>query len=164
MKALLRLYPRGWRERYGAEVADYLDTAKPPRLRAALDLIAGAIDARLHPTDMPPADPRGTNMLARHCRFEGTEIPVRDAIKSAALMIGICLVVTVIGVALDKTYGDHVLIDALLYAAFFIALTISSRYTYLRAYSPTVRNTLAVLSIPFWYGFFVLVALVGERL
>jgi hypothetical protein len=164
MKALLRLYPRGWRERYAAEVADYLDEARPPLLRTATDLIAGAIDARLNPEYMPePSGEGASNMLARHCRFDDTDVPVRDAIKSACLMIGICLVATVIGVALDVIYGDHVLIQAMLYSSFFIALTISSRYTYLRAYSATVKNTLAVLSVPVWYGFFVVVAILGER-
>ena len=166
MKTLLRLYPRGWRDRYAAEVIDYLDEARPPLFRTAIDLIAGAIDARLNPNEMPaPTGNEGeTNMLARHCRIDSTDIPTRDAMKSAALMIGICLVGTVIGVALDRIYGDHYLIQAMLYSSFFIALTISSRYTYLRAYSSTVKNTLAVLSVPVWFGFFAIVALLGERI
>ena len=165
MKALLKLYPRGWRKRYAAEVADYLDEARPPRLRTAADLIAGAIDAWLNPEEMPPPSGEGeTDMIARHCRFESIEIPTRDALKSAGLMIGISLVAVVIGIILDVILGEHVLIQAWLYAAFFIALTISSRYTYLRAYSKTVQNTLSVLSVPVWYGFFVLVALLGEKI
>jgi len=165
MKALLKLYPRGWRERYEAEVADYLDEAKPPFLRTATDLIAGAIDARLNPDDMPLASGEGeTNMLAQHCRFERLDIPKKDAIKSAALMIGFSLIATIIGLWLDVVYGDHPLIQAWLYSAFFIALTISSRYTYLRVYSTTVQNTLAIISVPVWYGFFALVALLGERI
>jgi len=165
MKFLLKLYPRGWRERYASEVADYLDQANPPPLRTALDLIAGAIDARLNPEYMPnPAAEGDSNMLASICRCDTTDISVRDAIKSAGLMIGISLVVAVTGVTLDTLYGDHSLINALLYSGFFIALTISSRFTYLRACSPIVQNTLAVLSIPFWYGFFVFFALLGDRI
>ena len=45
---LLRLYPEAWQARYGAEFADLLE-ARPPALRDRLDIVAGAIDARLHP-------------------------------------------------------------------------------------------------------------------
>jgi hypothetical protein len=48
LPAILRCYPRAWRERYGDELADLL--AREPRSpRLALDLALGAIDAHLHP-------------------------------------------------------------------------------------------------------------------
>jgi hypothetical protein len=48
MKWLIRLYPRAWRERHGAELAALVDDA-PTSSLVALDLLAGALDARLHP-------------------------------------------------------------------------------------------------------------------
>jgi hypothetical protein len=45
---LLRLYPAPWRARYGEEMLAVLE-ARPPGLRGRLDLVRGAIDARLHP-------------------------------------------------------------------------------------------------------------------
>ncbi len=45
---LLRLYPRRWRDRYGPEMIELL-RARPPGLRARLDLVRGAADAHLHP-------------------------------------------------------------------------------------------------------------------
>lgn len=48
MSALLRLYPRAWRERYGDELAALLED-QPATLLDRLDLIRGAVDARLHP-------------------------------------------------------------------------------------------------------------------
>jgi peptidoglycan/LPS O-acetylase OafA/YrhL len=48
MNTLLRLYPRAWRERYGDEMLALLE-AQPASLLDQLDLIRGAIDARLHP-------------------------------------------------------------------------------------------------------------------
>ncbi len=48
MKRLVELYPRRWRERYGAELAEFL-TRRPLVLTTALDLLRGAIDAHLHP-------------------------------------------------------------------------------------------------------------------
>jgi hypothetical protein len=48
MKSLLKLYPRRWRERYGAELEAFLDaTSWTPRL--LLDLLKGAVDANLNP-------------------------------------------------------------------------------------------------------------------
>ena len=57
MNALLRLYPRAWRDRYGDELAALLDE-QPATLLDRLDLIRGALDARMHPqvpgTDAAP--------------------------------------------------------------------------------------------------------------
>jgi hypothetical protein len=43
---LLRLYPRWWRDRYADEVAALME-ARPPDVRARLDLVRGAFDAHL---------------------------------------------------------------------------------------------------------------------
>ena len=48
MTALVRLYPRAWRERYEAEFLDLLE-ARPPTLGDRFDILRGALDARLHP-------------------------------------------------------------------------------------------------------------------
>jgi len=45
MRALLRLYPRRWRERYGEEFELVLRGA-PPDVRTALDVVGGALDAQ----------------------------------------------------------------------------------------------------------------------
>ncbi len=45
---LLSLYPRVWRQRYGEEIADLL-AQEPLSVRLVIDLIRGALDARLHP-------------------------------------------------------------------------------------------------------------------
>jgi hypothetical protein len=45
---LLRLYPEAWRARYGAEFAELL-LARPPSPRDSLDILRGAVDARLNP-------------------------------------------------------------------------------------------------------------------
>ncbi|GAA4988650.1 hypothetical protein HD597_007739 [Nonomuraea thailandensis] len=54
--AVLRLYPKVWRERYGEEVAD-LVASRPVRLRTVADLAAGAADAWLHRRRIPGARP-----------------------------------------------------------------------------------------------------------
>ena len=49
MTWLLRLYPPMWRRRYAAEVAAMVD-GRGFSLAVAIDLVAGAIDVRLHPS------------------------------------------------------------------------------------------------------------------
>jgi hypothetical protein len=48
MSTLLDLYPRAWRRRYEAEFRGLLE-ARPPSARDRLDIVLGAIDARLNP-------------------------------------------------------------------------------------------------------------------
>jgi MFS family permease len=56
MSRLLALYPRAWRSRYGDEFSDLLE-ARPPSLRDLLDIVIGAVDARINP-QVPGADER----------------------------------------------------------------------------------------------------------
>ena len=49
---LLRLYPTRWQRRYAIEM-DALLADDPPGPRARLDLVAGALDAHLHPWWVP---------------------------------------------------------------------------------------------------------------
>jgi hypothetical protein len=48
MSRLLALYPRAWRARYGEEFAELLES-RPPTPRDRLDIVIGAIDARINP-------------------------------------------------------------------------------------------------------------------
>lgn len=52
--AMLSLYPKAWRERYGEEVAD-LVASRPAGVRTVLDLVSGAADAWLHHRRVPGA-------------------------------------------------------------------------------------------------------------
>ena len=48
MRWLVRLYPAGWRRRYGAEMETVL-ASQEPSLWQVVDVLRGALDARLHP-------------------------------------------------------------------------------------------------------------------
>ncbi len=48
MNALVRLYPPAWRARYGREFEALLNE-RPPTARDVLDIVVGAVDARLSP-------------------------------------------------------------------------------------------------------------------
>ena len=55
MTALVRLYPRAWRDRYEAEFLEVL-VDRPPRWGDRLDILFAALDAHLHP-EVPETDP-----------------------------------------------------------------------------------------------------------
>jgi hypothetical protein len=57
MSALIRLYPRAWRDRYETEFRELLE-ARRPGVRDRIDIVSGAIDARLHP-EVPGQVPGG---------------------------------------------------------------------------------------------------------
>lgn len=54
--AILRLYPTAWRDRYRREVEDLLSRRRP-RASDLVDLLRGALDARLHPQLHPQVRP-----------------------------------------------------------------------------------------------------------
>jgi hypothetical protein len=49
MKHLVRLYPKGWRNRYGAELAALIQQRRAT-IGEGFDLVRGALDAHLHPS------------------------------------------------------------------------------------------------------------------
>ena len=57
MTSLLRLYPRSWRDRYEAEFIHLMES-RPPTVGDRVDIVRGAVDARLHPqVGGPDGDP-----------------------------------------------------------------------------------------------------------
>jgi len=100
MTWLLRLYPRAWRRRYGAEIEE-LVASQPRSLQLAIDLLGGAIDAHWKPQafgermeSAAAVEAGGTDMVHRlkSCRATPQMSP-RDALLSGALSIGGSLVV-----------------------------------------------------------------------
>ena len=130
MPFLVRLYPSAWRERYGDEFAELLES-RPPKRRDQFDIVASAIDARLHPQiGRAPAD----------------EVPTRrDRAVGATLAVG-ALLLTVwagLGAAIGPRWESSEVLSATamsilgvayvagILAAFVIAaglLLIASRY------------------------------------
>lgn len=56
MTRLIDLYPRGWRDRYGDELADLI-AGRPLTFSDRLDLVRGILDAHRHPELADPAIP-----------------------------------------------------------------------------------------------------------
>ena len=142
MSWLLYLYPPSWRKRYRREVAAHLH-AEPMRIRTVVDLMAGAIDEWLNTGSFPNESDAGEErIMIKVLRCESRALTRGDAVRSAGWMLGTTLALTILALALQKTLGDHVTIEALLLSAFFIALTVSSQKLYLRPYSRAARAIL----------------------
>ena len=143
--ALVRLYPRAWRQRYGPEMRELL-AAEKPSLRTYADLIAGAVDARLNPQAKPAerAGQKEGNMMVKVLRCAPAGVTVADQWRSAAWMIGGSIVLTVIGIILRQQIGPNAFSESLLYSSFFASLMLSSECTYLKRYSPSARTVMSV--------------------
>src|SRR5690349_10877672 len=89
---LLLLYPRAWRERYGEEFLATLG-ADPLRPSQVLDIVRGAIDARLsgdvRQTMTASAGASGSGQV---CVRRRVGVTPRDGLIGAGVMIGVSLV------------------------------------------------------------------------
>ena len=143
--ALIRLYPREWRGRYGLEMAEMI-ALEGLTLRSATDLVAGAIDARLNPQLAPAAasGAKGHTMTTRMFRCSTPALSSEDYFKSAAWMVGASLALVLVSLGLQASFGRNSLSDALNYGSFPAALMLSNQPTYLKPYSRAVRLTLSV--------------------
>ena len=144
--ALLRMYPRAWRQRYGAEMRQLLAEQKLT-VRTIADLLAGAIDARLNPqvpNAVQTSRPEGAEHMTRVFRCSPDGVSVQDQWRSAGWMIGGSVLLTAVAIVLQVTVGRSSLSEGLLYSAFPASLMLSSECTYLRRYSRAARAVLSV--------------------
>lgn len=84
-RALLRLYPRHWRQRYGDELAALLEE-QPAQLRIVLDVVRGALSQCLSPlTQVETAMSDSSGTVLHFARVPSAVIPI--ALSFAALNI-----------------------------------------------------------------------------
>jgi hypothetical protein len=167
---LLRLYPPRWRRRYGEELAE-LVAAQPFSIGGALDLIAGAIDAWLHPHLAAPARPdvRGdATMIARMMRFEcagyGPNVTASDKLRSAAETIGGTLALSLLWLGTQWQFGRNEYAMALSPMAWFLPYLLGMRHTSLKGRSPRAQAILIVGSSTVLAAFLLVVGWVGARI
>jgi hypothetical protein len=144
--SLVRLYPHAWRVRYGDEMRELL-SSQPFSLRTLVDLIAGAVDARLSP-QLAPVEPasatNGAHDMVKAFSCSSAGVPVRDQWRSVAWMLGGSLGLTLVGIALQLRIGDNAFSEGLLYSAFPASLMLSSECTYLKRYSAPARSVISI--------------------
>ena len=142
--ALLRLYPREWRRRYGDEMRELL-AGQRLSFRTIADLVAGAIDARINPQlRAEPAQHQGVASMIKDTICNPAGVTAQDQWKSAGWMVGGSLVLVLASVLLKQQFGANSLSEGLLYAAFPASLMLSNECTYFKRYSKAARMTMAV--------------------
>jgi hypothetical protein len=164
--ALLHLYPRGWRRRYGAEMRALLADQRIS-LRTIADLLAGAVDARLNPqraAAVEPVAPRGVFQMTKATICNPAGVSTADAWRSAAWMIGGSLVFTALGILLKLQLGPNALSEALTLGAFFAALMLSMEPTYLKRYSRPARLTISIGGALFIIAIMWAATAIGNRI
>ncbi|TAK12605.1 MAG: hypothetical protein EPO35_11230, partial [Acidobacteria bacterium] len=86
----MKLYPREWRERYGDELVELVGD-RPLTIGGAVDLIAGAIDARFMKEKKMPS------VLRTACLTRNEPQTVADGFRGAGVMIGGTLIFLALG-------------------------------------------------------------------
>jgi hypothetical protein len=139
--ALLRLYPREWRRRYGAEMRELLADQRPSP-RTIADLVAGAIDARINPqlrAGSEPAPQQGVASMMKSTICNPGGVSIQDQWRSAGWMLGGSLVLVLVGLLLRLQIGPNSFSEGLVYAAFPASLMLSGECTYFKRYSRAAR-------------------------
>lgn len=139
MKILLRLYPKAWRELYGDEFAGILATQRlSPRL--LLDIIGGAVDARLQPQVRMAGGDTMTRSLLKRCAASGPQLSKKDERLGAAAMIGFSLVFAGLYTWASYVYRDNDMVEAFGIMAFPAAVIATMPFTYLKGHSRTSQT------------------------
>lgn len=143
VRMLLRLYPRAWRERYADEMSAMLsDVSLTPA--SILDIVAGAIDARVAPQAIrgngPAAQPEReqsmfTTMMT--CCATGPGVTPQDRWLGSTVMIGLSAVFAAAYIVAASMFRGSDLVDALGIMAFPAAMFLSMPFTYLKGHSRT---------------------------
>jgi len=168
---LLKLYPPGWRRRYGDELAVLIGSARFS-IGTVVDLVAGAIDAWLHPhmaRAMPAQAAKGeTPMLAKMMKFRcagyGPDVTAADQWKSLGVALGGTVVLTLGWMWLHTRFGDNPYVDSLSMMPFLAALLVSMRYTYLKGRSLATQTVFVVGNLALLAAFFLAVGWISSRL
>jgi hypothetical protein len=159
MKAtgLVRLYPRAWRERYGDEFTELVQS-QPFRPRLLLDILAGALDARFSPqpqvarSGAGAADGGGRVMKLLAIGCETRRLTRSEALAWAAVQILVTVGLTLFYIAMNRMWGSKtVWIQAFGLAVFPMATVIATVYAYSRGHSPLARALLLLGGVVLTY-------------
>lgn len=169
MNWLLRLYPALWRERYGEEFGSVLASQRAsPGL--VLDVLAGALDARLHPqiqhsnTTPTKRDDTMTLAMLQRCAAGGPKLSPSERRTASRFARGSALVMAVLYIVLTKLYREAPAAQAVLYAAIFSSSIAYRQAAYLRDRSRLTRVFLLGGGLLAMYIFMLAVCVVATKL
>jgi hypothetical protein len=143
VRALVGLYPRAWRDRYADEVSVML-SGVPLTPASILDLVAGAIDARVAPQPIRGSDAAAspekekamfTNLMKR-CAA-GPDVTPQEKWLGTTAMLVLTFLFAVLYVLASWKYRDNEYVDAWGVMAFPAAMLLTLPLTYLKGHSRT---------------------------
>ena len=148
---MLKLYPPKWRKRYGAEFRALI-APQPFSITTVIDIIGGAIDAWTQPQSYP--SPRAashtegdTIMLAKvmrlRCAGYGAKATMVDALKGAAVMLGVTILSVMVTLWLRRQPIDPAWARTMASSGWLIGFVLSMPYTTTRGW-PARRQAIFI--------------------
>jgi hypothetical protein len=131
---LVSLYPRRWRDRYGDEFTHVLREQRLT-VRLAMDVIGGAVDARLQGAKM------ATTLLKR-CSAGGPQMTADDAWRASGVMIGASLAFAGLYIWAKMNLADKEMVDAFGIMSYPAALLVAMPFYYMKDHSRTAKVTI----------------------
>ena len=173
MRWLLRLYPAAWRARYGEEFGAVLASQRVS-VGLVLDVIGGAIDARLYPQvfaqneqseakQIQGGDTMTLAMLQR-CAVGGPKLTRDERRIASRLAIGTSFVLAMLYLLLTKLYREAPAVQAVIWSAILAPNIINTQMAYLRKRSWLTHAIIVGGGILGMYAFMLAVCLVARRL
>ena len=173
MRWLLRLYPAAWRERYGEEFGAVLASQRVS-VGLVLDVIGGAIDARLYPQvftqsehseakQIQGGDTMTLAMLQR-CAVGGPKLTRDERRIASRLAIGTSFVLAMLYLLLTKLYREAPAVQAVIWSAILAPNIINTQMAYLKKRSRLTHAIIVGGGILGMYAFMLAVCLVARRL
>lgn len=173
MNWMLRLYPASWRERYGEEFGAVLASQRAsPGL--VLDVLAGALDARLHPqirqADSEQAiqnksgDDTMTLAMLQRCAIGGPKLSPSERRIASGLAISSSLVLAILYLVLTKIYRGAPAVQAVIYTAILFPNFIHQQTVYLKKRLWLTQAFVLGAGVSAMYVFMLAVCEIASRL
>ncbi len=169
MNWMLRLYPAPWRERYGEEFSAVLASQRAsPRL--VLDVLAGAIDARLYPqiqhsnSTQSQGDDKMTIAMLQRCAAGGPKLSPSERRTASRYARGSALAIAILYLVLTKLYREAPAVQAVIYAGIFSSSIVYRQAAYLRNRSRLTQISLMGGGLLAMYLFMLAVCVVATKL
>lgn len=173
MNWLLRLYPAPWRERYGEEFGAVL-SGQRASAGLVLDVLAGAIDAHLHPqiqsSNSKPVmqgttgEDTMTLAMLQRCALGGPKLSSSERRLASRLAISSSLVMAILYIVLTKIYREAPAVQAVFWASALAPTFIYRQTAYLRTRSWLTQAFIFAAGISATYVFMLAVCMVAVRL
>lgn len=174
MKWMLRLYPARWRERYGEEFYTVLSSQRAS-FGLVLDVLAGALDARLHPQiqvlhgghiNAKPTEQEDSMTLAmlRRCAAGGPKLSPSERRIALRLSIGSALVMATLYIVLTKIYREAPAVQAVYWTSVFFPSFIYQQTVFLKKRFWLTQTFVIGAGLSAMYAFMLSVCVVGSKL